>query len=52
VRVPFGTATTTTTPIAASVKSAIVDLLLMLPDTMQHPAAAVVRAVWPGFRSA
>ncbi len=37
---------------AAIVKTAIVDLLLLLPVAMQRPAAAVVRAVWPGFRSA
>ena len=51
-RVATATTTTVETPIAASVKTAIVDLLLMLPDSMQRPAAAVVRAVWPGFRSA
>jgi hypothetical protein len=39
-------------PIAATVKTAIVDLLLRLPDTLQRPAAAVVRAAWPGFRTA
>jgi len=39
-------------PIAATVKTAIVELLPMLPDTLQRPAAAVVRAVWPGFRTA
>lgn len=47
----FGT-TTIATPSATRVKTAIVDLLLILPDAMQRPAAAVVRAVWPGFRSA
>lgn len=46
------TAATCIDSVAAIVKTAMVDLLLLLPDTMQRPAAAVVRAAWPGFRSA
>ena len=38
--------------LAAVVKTAIVDTLLLLPTTLQRPGAAVVRALWPGFRSA
>ncbi len=50
-RLPFGDTTTPIDALAAMVKTAIVDSLVLLPDTMQRPAAAVVRAVWPGFRS-
>jgi hypothetical protein len=46
------TAATRVDSLAAIVKTAIVDLLLILPGAIQRPAAAVVRAVWPGFRSA
>ena len=38
--------------LAAKVKTAIVAVLIILPHGIQRTLAVLVRAVWPGFRSA
>jgi hypothetical protein len=49
---PLSDDTTTAASTASMLKAVIVELLIMMPDIMKRPAAAVVRAIWPGFRAA